>query len=101
MYWRRFALSDIPLENKEEFEQWLLARWREKDDLLEEFYDTGRFPTSLASSINVEGGSEDQKQEAANGYIETTIRLGHWTEIGQLFIVVTAVGMLLRLVLCS
>ena len=29
-------------EEKKAFEEWLLARWREKDDMLEHFVDTGR-----------------------------------------------------------
>ncbi|KIO31945.1 hypothetical protein M407DRAFT_241659 [Tulasnella calospora MUT 4182] len=30
-------------EEKKVFEEWLIRRWREKDDLLEAFYRTGRF----------------------------------------------------------
>ena len=43
-YWRRFRVSDMPLENAEEFGRWLLERWYEKDALMEEYLTTGRFP---------------------------------------------------------
>jgi len=51
MYWRRFAMSSIPLTDAKEFEQWLLDRWREKDSLLEQWYDTGRFLPTLDPPI--------------------------------------------------
>ncbi|KAI5287571.1 hypothetical protein KEM54_005892, partial [Ascosphaera aggregata] len=43
-YWRRFAVDDLPLDDQEEFGRWLLQRWSEKNDLLERFYNEGRFP---------------------------------------------------------
>ncbi|KAL1969048.1 hypothetical protein VTN77DRAFT_882 [Rasamsonia byssochlamydoides] len=95
MYWRRFAVSDIPLDDQKDFEAWLLARWREKDELLEEFFENGRFPSDLASSISPKG-SLDQREEATRGYIETDIRLAHWSEIGQIFAVLTGLALLLR-----
>ncbi|KAI5282840.1 hypothetical protein KEM52_003577, partial [Ascosphaera acerosa] len=44
MYWRRFAVADLPLDDQRAFEHWLVARWAEKDALLDRFYDEGRFP---------------------------------------------------------
>ena len=68
MHWRRFKVSDIPLENLEDFHAWLIARWNEKEILLEHHAKTGQFP----SSIN-EGKC-----------ITTEVKLGRWWEIGQL-----------------
>lgn len=85
MHWRRWAVDDIPLDDQKVFEAWLLERWREKDALLDQFFETGRFPTSLESSIDSTGVTGQQKAEASRGYLETTIRLTHWLEIGQIF----------------
>lgn len=88
-------MSDIPLDDQKDFEAWLLARWREKDELLEEFFETGRFPSDLGSSISPKG-TLDQQSEAADGYVETDIRLAHWSEIGQIFAVLAGVALVLR-----
>ncbi|KAF9409415.1 hypothetical protein BGZ94_001963 [Podila epigama] len=46
MHLRRFAIKDIPT-TEPEFVEWVRARWHEKDDLMEEFYTTGKFPSQL------------------------------------------------------
>ena len=40
---RRFAVADLP-ESDAELTEWLLERFREKDQLLEDFYQQGKFP---------------------------------------------------------
>ncbi|KIV91412.1 hypothetical protein PV10_05954 [Exophiala mesophila] len=92
MHWRRFAVSEIPLEDAKEFEEWLLARWREKDDLLELWYNTGRFPADAESA-------DDKKGVSPEGYIETEITLNNWTEVGQIFVVLATVALLVNVVL--
>ena len=81
MYWRRFAVSTIPLKDTKAFESWLLDRWKEKDALLEGFYDTGRFP----ADISTRGGGGE--------YIETEVKLRSWLEVGQIFVVLGAMAM--------
>ncbi|KAL4985640.1 hypothetical protein BDW68DRAFT_189472 [Aspergillus falconensis] len=81
MYWRRFAVADIPLDNQQEFDAWLRARWTEKDELLDEYFETGRFPSALAGSIEIGHGDATQLNAAESGYAEAHVRLGHWTEI--------------------
>ncbi|KAF9392776.1 hypothetical protein CPB97_010152 [Podila verticillata] len=78
MHLRRFAIKDIP-ETEPEFVEWVRARWQEKDDLMEEFYTTGRFPSQLAldsESEDVDGGeTKEQRQithEDVNGRKKTT-----------------------------
>ncbi|KAI9240129.1 MAG: acyltransferase-domain-containing protein [Podila humilis] len=78
MHLRRFAIKDIP-ETELEFVEWVRARWQEKDDLMEEFYTTGRFPSQLAldsESEDVDGGeTKEQRQvthEDVNGRKKTT-----------------------------
>lgn len=96
MHWRRFAVSEIPLDDQKEFEAWLVARWAEKDQLLEEYHETGKFPTDLEDSISG-GESADQKAVASAGYAEADVRLVHWTEVGQIFGVLAAVASLFKL----
>jgi lysocardiolipin and lysophospholipid acyltransferase len=85
MHWRRFAVSSIPVKDPQEFEQWIVARWREKDELLDTFYDTGRFPTEPSGSTD-------------GGYIETEVKLKSWAEIGQIFVVPLTLALLANIV---
>lgn len=78
MYWRRFAVKDIPLDNAEEFDFWLRERWYEKDAFMEEYIANGRFPASEEAI--------SETQAAHNGYIETEVKLAHWWEIGGLLV---------------
>jgi lysocardiolipin and lysophospholipid acyltransferase len=48
MHWRKFRVSDIPMEEKE-FEKWMQDRWYEKDALIEHFYTQGEFPKDKMS----------------------------------------------------
>jgi len=42
---RRFPVAELP-ESADDLRRWLMARWEEKDRLLEHFYETGAFPES-------------------------------------------------------
>lgn len=75
------------MDDQKAFEAWLLARWIEKDQLLDQCFETGRFPTALAGSIEAGNISKKQKIAASDGYAETSVRLGHWAEVGQIFAV--------------
>ena len=63
MHWRRFKVSDLPLESLDAFDEWLQNQWREKDRLLEEHARTGRFPS------------------ADGEYVRTEVQLGNWWEL--------------------
>ncbi|RDW61901.1 putative RNA polymerase II transcription elongation factor (Ctr9) [Aspergillus mulundensis] len=67
MYWRRFAVANIPLDDQDEFDAWLRARWTEKDELLDQYFETGRFPSALAGSIEVGDGDATQLNAAELG----------------------------------
>lgn len=97
MHWRRFAISDIPLDDQKEFDTWLRARWVEKDQLLDQCFETGRFPSELAGSIELGKVSEEQKAASAAGYVETHVQLGHWAEIRQIFSILAGVASLCKL----
>jgi hypothetical protein len=85
MYWRRFAVKNIPLDNSEEFDLWLREKWYEKDAIMEEYMTTGRFP---ASAEAIDGAGEDK-----GGYIETEVKLAHWWEVANIFGVLVAIAL--------
>lgn len=80
MYWRRFPVSSIPLDDSHAFEHWLRARWTEKDRLIEGYLRTGRFPADKGVSR-----SRDGKLHRGAGYIETEIKPTYWYEFLQVF----------------
>ncbi|EDU40733.1 1-acyl-sn-glycerol-3-phosphate acyltransferase 2 [Pyrenophora tritici-repentis Pt-1C-BFP] len=92
MYWRRFAIADIPLHDEKEFSDWLLARWREKDDLLQYFVEHQRFPADDGVTPNVNGGEPLQ----GPGWIETDIRPNRWWEWLQIFVPTAALGLVVN-----
>ena len=92
MYWRRFAIQDIPLDTADNFDVWLRERWYEKDALMEGYLKTGFFPGIASEPNNVTDG--DTKEN----HIETEVRLRNWWEVGNIFVVLAAVGLVLNLV---
>ncbi|OJD23962.1 hypothetical protein ACJ73_04678 [Blastomyces percursus] len=96
-YWRRFAIAEIPLDDQKEFEAWIHKRWIEKDDLLELFYETGRFPPcEWESSSN--GDLQKQNEDGASvtpnnpSYYESAVKLSWWGESLQIFAVLVGLG---------
>ena len=90
MYWRRFAVKDIPFQNEKTFELWLTARWREKDLLIENYLRTGNFPadrgfTKFTTGRTVQG----------SGHSEVQIRSSHWYEFLQIFAPMGVLAMIL------
>ncbi|KAI4092703.1 MAG: hypothetical protein L6R37_007539 [Teloschistes peruensis] len=90
MYWRRFPVSSIPLptrsdpspQESEAFSNWLLARWKEKEVLLEGYARDGRFPADDGQDIEGEPGVGMMK---GAGFIETEVKLAHWYEVLHIF----------------
>jgi len=80
MYWRRFKISTIPLDDINKFDIWLRARWAEKDTLMEQYMRTGRFPADEGADQSPAG---DIRRGA--GYIETKVKPYNWYEILQVF----------------
>jgi lysocardiolipin and lysophospholipid acyltransferase len=83
MYWRRFRIADLPLHDDKIFGDWVLARWREKDDLLQYFIENNRFPADEGVTPSVEGG------EPVKG-------AGEWI---QVFIPVAGLGLVINVLL--
>lgn len=94
MYWRRFAISSIPVRNSAAFALWVKQVWQEKEDLLEYYGQNGRFPSDDGVEIDAltQATAEPQLRHGS-GFIETEVRIGHWYEVGQIFVVMAALAM--------
>ncbi|KJZ77227.1 hypothetical protein HIM_03548 [Hirsutella minnesotensis 3608] len=79
LYWRRFRVADIPLDDAQEFDAWLREQWYKKDELMEEYINTGRFPAMVS-------GERD--------YVETSVKTRNPLEILQVFNVTGVVAMI-------
>ena len=90
MYWRRFRVADIPLDNEKSFDSWLRARWVEKDAFIEYFYRTGAFPCDVGTTL-----MRDGSRRKGAGYITTTIKATQWHEFLQVFIPIGILSLVL------
>ncbi|OCK77271.1 acyltransferase-domain-containing protein [Lepidopterella palustris CBS 459.81] len=89
MHWRRFAMSSIPIDDIKEFEDWLLQRWIEKDEILDQFVKTGRFPADSGEGIIAHGGGligHGKINTEGAGHIETSVKASNPLEILQMFV---------------
>ena len=80
MYWRRFRIRNIPLDDPKKFELWLRQRWIEKDKFIEDYLHTGRFPADKGSSKDSKG-----QNITGAGHIEAEIKPKYWYEFLQVF----------------
>jgi len=80
MYWRRFRVSTIPLDDPTKFELWLRQRWLEKDKFIEDYLRTGRFPADKGSGKDSKG-----QNITGAGHIEAEIKPKYWYEFLQVF----------------
>ncbi|GAA6050014.1 hypothetical protein JCM3770_001914 [Rhodotorula araucariae] len=71
--------DDVPLADQGDFERWLRQRWRDKDELMARFGETGRF----------DGGTE--AVPGGRGSAEIAVRL-RWSDLARLAAVVVALG---------
>lgn len=94
MYWRRFAISEMPLDDSEKFDLWLRERWYEKDKLMDQYISTGRFPPSKTGIIMAKGEMMKRSEEE---YIETEVKLAHRWEVINIFVVLLAFALVANL----
>ncbi|THV72130.1 acyltransferase-domain-containing protein [Aureobasidium pullulans] len=105
MYWRRYKISEIPIDNDEAFGRWLKNRWTEKDYLLEHFYRHGSFPAGCpikamqaeaALQKLANGNSSGEKKKVIKPvnktakFITTEVKAGGWEEFLAIFAPITA-----------
>ena len=89
MYWRRFAIADMPLDDHDKFDLWLRERWYEKDAFYEYFLTHGRFPSATGATNDLTNGDGKGKEE----FIETEVKLADTWEVGNIFMVLAAAAM--------
>lgn len=93
MYWRRFKISDIPVDNDEAFARWLNNRWREKDYILEYFYKYNKFPAEEPTKALA--AAEGKRPPSHARMIGTEVKGGGWDEFLSIFgPITTAAGAL-------
>jgi hypothetical protein len=92
MYWRRYAVKDIPLDTSEHFDSWLQKIWAEKDALMEQYLKSGRFPANAEETGGIAFTGERKPE-----YIETEVKLHRWWEVGKTFTILLAFAMVANL----
>lgn len=105
MYWRRFRISDIPVDNDDAFAMWLKNRWTEKDYLLEYFSRHGSYPEKdPIKAVQTENALEKLANASSNGekkrvvepivktakFITTEVKAGGMEEFMSIFAPITA-----------
>lgn len=93
MFWRRYRISEIPLDNDHAFGIWLNNRWREKDYMLEYFYKFSHFPAMPPTeALQAVAGKKDANHAK---WITTEVKGGGWDEFLSIFgPITTAAGAL-------
>lgn len=94
MHWRRFAIKDIPTHDDKVFGEWLLKRWREKDDLIEYYLEHGRFPADQGVTSAADGAESLR----GAGWIETDVKPTNPLEFLQIFAPVAAFALVVNVV---
>lgn len=94
MHWRRFKVADMPLESNEAMADWILARWREKDELMEAFQRDGKFPADT-EAVEIEGAPTEKEWKTP--YINTEVRPRVPWEVLQIFVPAATVGLIGRI----
>jgi lysocardiolipin and lysophospholipid acyltransferase len=94
MHWRRFAIKDIPLDDEKIFGDWLLERWREKDDLIDHYLLHGRFPADEGTTSSINGS----KAVKGAGWIETEVRPQNPLEFIQIFVPPAALALVVNII---
>ena len=87
MHFRRFRIKDIPIHDIKEFDVWLRERWKEKDNLLEYYYQYGTFPEAVndadgLTEIEVNGTAE---QRNSKQILETEVKLESAWEVLNIY----------------
>lgn len=94
LHWRRFRIADIPTTDEKAFADWLLARFREKDELLQYFVENQRFPADEGITPNVSGGASLK----GAGWIETEVRPVKAWEFLKIFVPLGALGLVINVI---
>ena len=70
MHWRRYRIKDLPMDDADAFHEWVMDRWREKDNMIEVFLKDGKFPADV-EGVQIEGAPKEKGFRSA--YINTEV----------------------------
>jgi hypothetical protein len=91
MFWRRFKISSIPLEDPKAFDIWLRNRWTEKDHYLEHFSRTGKFPAQKPWDMKSAENYLSRRMALPAAYtVSTELKPGNLREFMAIFAPITA-----------
>lgn len=65
---------------------------------MDQYFETGRFPSELAGSIKADHAVDGQQVAASAGFVESYARLHHWSELGLIFVVLVSVAFFCKFV---
>ncbi len=71
MHWRRFRIADMPINDSDAMHEWTLARWREKDEMIDAFLREGKFTAADPEAVQIEDAPQEKQFKAA--YINTEV----------------------------
>jgi 1-acyl-sn-glycerol-3-phosphate acyltransferase len=97
MHFRRFKISNIPIDNDKAFEVWLRNRWREKDYLLEHFSRFNSFPEDNLWMVKQRRAGRNQLIAQPAKCIHTQIKSNSLEEFLSIFAPLTSVLMVVFL----
>ena len=101
LHWRRFAVSSVPFNDAEKFNAWILDRWREKDDMLEEFVNTGRLPADDVEGepmMNGHAPGTTTVSVSTRQYIETEVKPVNRFEFLQMYLPWMALALVVNVI---
>lgn len=90
MHWRRFAVKDIPVDDDDKMHDWVMQRWREKDDLIETYIKNGKFQADN-DAVSIAGGPQDSFKTP---YINTSVQPKHPLDGLQMYLPVLGVALI-------
>jgi len=95
IHWRRFKIADIPVEDVDGMQKWILDRWMEKDELLDVFSKTKKFPYDPSAFAVDE--VDNQSSDKGRGFIESKIRMRSTMELAQVYIPILTVVLIINI----
>ncbi|KAK3065292.1 hypothetical protein LTS18_002695 [Coniosporium uncinatum] len=87
LHWRRWKVADLPVSDEKAFNDWILERFREKDELIDRYLETGRFPVDedWVDKPGANGYLADGPVHTREPYVETQVRPASRGELLQIY----------------
>lgn len=86
------------MDDTDAFASWLNDRWREKDQIIQYFVETGRFPTDGAGGSATQNGSASVRLIKEEACIETEVKPSNPLEFLQIYLLAVALLLVINVV---